>query len=274
MGKTRHRVTEQVASEDVQRGDRVWHETEKSASFRAVINTVTADWVTFQLAGLADVVQYEIGEMLTVRVLEPHCGCGCGDRTKGGEFIPGHDARMPGRFADVWAKFELAQTGELGDTVEITEDDLANATALVRRYRNAVSSGRLTERIEATYSPERNCTDECIWAMGNYCVCSCGGANHRVGWMDFAARGGTFTTMFGGIAITGLPTVPQFCPGSGKIVDEEEEGKGECPVCEKTVKLGHGNRVINHNPPEGMRYNRNGDITWNGKIIGVAEARP
>lgn len=30
-------------------------------------------------------------------VEKPVCVCGCGDRTKGGQFIPGHDAKLKGR---------------------------------------------------------------------------------------------------------------------------------------------------------------------------------
>lgn len=95
------------------------------------------------------------------------CCCGCGTETQGGWFAPGHDAR----FRSILVK-------AVHDGDKDAKDRLAHAPAIPE------PSGD----IDATYDESRTCNFDCMYALSDRCVCSCGGENHQQGWSIFSDR--------------------------------------------------------------------------------------
>lgn len=86
------------------------------------------------------------------------CGCGCGEMTKGGRFLPGHDRRF----------YVLAEKAKMGDP---------ESMKVIARV--GIPQG--AEKVEGEFDPEIECDAACEFAQSDKCTCSCGGHNHGKG---------------------------------------------------------------------------------------------
>lgn len=142
-------------SETNQPTKRPWKVRRANGPARSFASPESAREFAAKLTGEGEDATVVYGELNPPR----DCACGCGEQTKGGTYLPGHDRRH----------FVTAQAALEGDEA-----------ALIRLRRSEVPAE--TMKVIGTWDPEVTCDHACSFARGDKCTCSCAGSQHGSGW--------------------------------------------------------------------------------------------